>query len=234
MKKMVLLSMVLLGAMMMVLAGCQSLKSSSLGEKMTVNGTFLETKDGVYVGDIVVTDEALAKFGADKEKFLGKDVEMKGYVKSSSEEGSYFDKTGKKVYVQSREGSTTYMTKIESIKLMKTYAADNETTGVKIEETTTGKLCEIAVGVGNIFKDKDNVLRVTLALPSGTTFRMAQGEYLTFKSTSFFVEKIVEAPSSKGKIPGDSKSYVVLSCLPGKPYAAPEGIKGEEMNAPNS
>lgn len=234
MKKMVLISIVLLSAMMMVLAGCKSVKTSSLGEKITVNGTFVDTKYGVYIGDIVVTDEALAKFGVDKNKFIGKNVEIKGYVTTSSEEGSYLDKSGKKVYVQSIEGPTTYMNKIESIKLMKTYAPINETSGVKIEETTTGELCGIKVGVGNIFKDKDKILRATFALPGGKTFRMAQGEYLSFKSTSFFVEKIVEAASSKGKMPGSSNSYVVLSCLPGKPYAAPEGVKGEEINAPNS
>lgn len=234
MKKMVSISIILLGVMMMVLAGCKSVKTSSQGDEMTFKGTFLETKDGVYVGEVVVNDDALEKYGVNKSAFMGKEVEISGKVTtlSEGETGAALDKNGKVIYAQMRPGETIHVYKITSIKLLGNLKK-KEAPGVKITETTVGEVCGVTIGVGNIFKDKDKVLRATLAFPENKTFRLAQGEYVNFKSTGFYVEKIVE-DSSNGKVPGGSIGYVVLSCLPGKPYAAPEGVKAEKMNAPNS
>ena len=128
MKKMVLLSIMLLSVGMIVLAGCKSAKMSRNGDEMTFKGTFSETKDGVYVGDVVVTDKALKEFGIKRDTYSGKTVEITGIVStfSEGETGSSLDKNGNIIYAQMREGSTVYMTKIKSIKLMKTYAIDNE------------------------------------------------------------------------------------------------------------
>ncbi len=230
-------SLILLGVAMMVLAGCKSSKNFSSEEKKTVKGKFQEVKDGYEVGEMVVTREALEEFGADKDNLRGMMVEITGYTKIHEWEKSYLDEKGKVVYVQSKEGSTEYMTKIESLKFLKS-KSNGEIPNLKIEETTSGEVCGIIVGAGNIFKDGDGIRRVTFSLPGeGNTFRLAQGEYLNFKGTQIFVEEIVKAQSkkSKGKLPGSSQSYVVLSCIPkSKPYAAPEGVKAEEVNAPNS
>lgn len=236
MRKSIMFSLILLGIAMMVLAGCKSSKNFSSEEKKTVKGKFQEVKDGYEVGEMVVTREALEEFGADKDNLRGMMVEITGYTKIHEWEKSYLDEKGKVVYVQSKEGSTEYMTKIESLRFSR--SDKEEMPLIKIQETTPGEVCGIIVGAGNIFKDGDGIRRVTFSLPgAGNTFRLAQGEYLNFKGTQIFVEEIVEAlpKKSKGKSPGSSQSYVVLSCIPkGKPYAAPEGVKAEEVNAPNS
>ena len=75
---MVLLSIMLLSVGMIVLAGCKSAKMSRNGDEMTFKGTFSETKDGVYVGDVVVTDKALEEFGIKRDTYSGKTVEITG------------------------------------------------------------------------------------------------------------------------------------------------------------
>lgn len=104
---------------------------------------------------------------------------------------------------------------------------------IKIIETTVGNICEKSIGVANIYKDKDDMLRVTLTvLEDNKQSRVSKGEIVSSSKGDILVKDIVEIPS-KSSLPGSSASYVVLVCLPkSKPFDAPEGIDASEINKP--
>ncbi|MEK6979094.1 MAG: hypothetical protein AABW86_02640 [Candidatus Micrarchaeota archaeon] len=109
-----------------------------------------------------------------------------------------------------------------------------ELDGIKIQETTVGEICGDRVGVGNIFKDTDGVLRVTLfVFSTSKNHRVEKGESIPAASGQIIVKEITDLPS-KSNMPGSSPNYVVLGCLDNKkPYAAPEGVLASEINKPN-
>jgi PBP1b-binding outer membrane lipoprotein LpoB len=100
---------------------------------------------------------------------------------------------------------------------MKNNTKKNETMNlIKIEETTVGTVGPYSVGVGNIFKDKDGIYRVTLAFfrdepKEEKTFRVAKGDEIKIGNITVIIDSIetlMDANSLvmlKWKINGDAQ-----------------------------
>lgn len=95
-----------------------TLPLSSKDRIVTLQGVARETKDGIYVDGVMISDSALPK-GQSIFQFVGKKVRVKGIVEEVQQEDPNKGKDpAKDPMVQARVGSWRIMTKVESIQVV--------------------------------------------------------------------------------------------------------------------